>query len=880
MKTNLRSVAAALLLAALAPAARAGITDNLVGYWNFDDGSGTTLTDFSQYGNNGALLNFPGDDSQWVPGQIGGALNFNAAFSQYVVVSNYTKPTTTMTVSAWAWADSNPGWATIAKCWAAGSMEFHFGLFDTGGQLDNWINESGSAAQVNARDATVLPLGRWQHVAFVCDGSYVWLYRNGVQVGRVHYNGTINADPAVPYFGIGGNPKSPATAWSFWQGKIDDLGLWDRALAPEEIAGIYLAGLNGLGIPDAVAAPPLPAEVLNDLGEYGFPRFLSAANASSKGWLLGPAAVIPASVVLHGATLVANSGADDVANGLIWNTAPATYSLAGMFTWGNTYQQAARDGLSQGGVYQGGGQSFSMKLAASAGKTYVVEVLSLNPWGWGNRSMSVSVDNHMVVTNWTVFEQPGLYNRVLRLKVVADADGIDLTFWPGSVYDVTPAISAVALTEWAPGVVTDETAFGFPALATAGNGSSRAWNFGDWADDAQTVVLNGVTFSGNLGTDDPAAGLTFLSPPGLYGIGGYGWGGMDQETSREALTRGGLYSGAGDIAMNISATPGQTYLLEFLAVPGGANRCMDLIVDGVTVVDEMRLYDGPPWSRVVRYQFTADGDGIDLHVGHGSSAGMDNTPIIEALVVTEMSPMPAWVLQPQGATRWEGESFSFSGLASASLPITYAWYREGESAPIATGYTLALRNLSAADAGNYFLVATTGAGSVTSGLAALTVNPVTVITDGLIGYWNFEEGSGSLLTDSSIYGNNGALQNYPDDSQWVDGRVGKALAFDGVSQYVLVPDYPKATNVMTLSAWVWADSRPEWATIAKNWTDAPHSHFHYGLTGLDGDISNYIKQQGADYGLREGVPLPLGAWQHVAVAFQARVVASACASIT
>jgi len=56
-----------------------------------------------------------------------------------------------------------------------------------------------------------------------------------------------------------------------------------------------------------------------------------------------------------------------------------------------------------------------------------------------------------------------------------------------------------------------------------------------------------------------------------------------------------------------------------------------------------------------------------------------------------------------------------------------------------------------------------------------------VYPDGLVGYWRFDEGSGTIAYDSSGNGYHGILVN---DPVWVDGKYGKALSFDGIDDYV------------------------------------------------------------------------------------------------
>lgn len=52
--------------------------------------------------------------------------------------------------------------------------------------------------------------------------------------------------------------------------------------------------------------------------------------------------------------------------------------------------------------------------------------------------------------------------------------------------------------------------------------------------------------------------------------------------------------------------------------------------------------------------------------------------------------------------------------------------------------------------------------------------------EGLIAYWNFDEGEGSILGDSSGSGINGEIHG----TAWVRGISGKALEFDGVDDFV------------------------------------------------------------------------------------------------
>ena len=72
--------------------------------------------------------------------------------------------------------------------------------------------------------------------------------------------------------------------------------------------------------------------------------------------------------------------------------------------------------------------------------------------------------------------------------------------------------------------------------------------------------------------------------------------------------------------------------------------------------------------------------------------------------------------------------------------------------------------------------------------------------EGLVAEWHFDEGSGSVLKDSSGNGNDGEIHG----ATWVEGKYGKALSFDGVNDYVDLGT-PVALDLqapMTIEAWV------------------------------------------------------------------------------
>ncbi|MFX0208519.1 MAG: LamG-like jellyroll fold domain-containing protein [Candidatus Hodarchaeota archaeon] len=71
--------------------------------------------------------------------------------------------------------------------------------------------------------------------------------------------------------------------------------------------------------------------------------------------------------------------------------------------------------------------------------------------------------------------------------------------------------------------------------------------------------------------------------------------------------------------------------------------------------------------------------------------------------------------------------------------------------------------------------------------------------EGLVGYWNFDEGSGNTAYDSSENNNNGTIYG----ANWTTGISGAALEFDGVDDYIIIPNTDILLQLpLTITAYV------------------------------------------------------------------------------
>jgi hypothetical protein len=143
------------------------------------------------------------------------------------------------------------------------------------------------------------------------------------------------------------------------------------------------------------------------------------------------------------------------------------------------------------------------------------------------------------------------------------------------------------------------------------------------------------------------------------------------------------------------------------------------------------------------------------------------------------------------------------------------------------------------------------------------------LSAGLIGYWKLDEGAGTTARDSSGKNNNGTLRGGP---LWVAGKVGQALSFDGVDDYVEVPHNASlipTSGKATVSVWINAKrytgpGGSQWQGILAKGGWDPRLYNMY--TEASGVIHFSTGPGNATIGSLSPAHLPLNEWVHVTVA--------------
>lgn len=218
---------------------KADITSNLVAHWEFDDGSGNTAYN-SVSNKHGTLVG----DPVWTTGIIGGALEFDGA-GDYVVVDSYKGITGTQsrTFAAWIRADSTDIYEPEAiVSW--GRYNTSGGYWNLQLERDNFRGTPG-ALHLEVEDGwkvgdTDLADDSWHHVAVVLENdgspnaSEIKLYVDGVEE---FYSASNSQAINTSFFE---NVRIGCGAWNynpsaFFNGAIDDVRIYDRALSDTDI---------------------------------------------------------------------------------------------------------------------------------------------------------------------------------------------------------------------------------------------------------------------------------------------------------------------------------------------------------------------------------------------------------------------------------------------------------------------------------------------------------------------------------------------------------------------------------------------------------------------------------------------------------------------
>jgi|GEM_PF-2613360 len=221
-------------------------TDGLLGWWPFNGNA----NDESENENNGtvygALLTedrfenpnsaYSFDYTNWSWGSGGDEIYipFSETFnSENISVSVWVEPTSVhypgqglTIIDRWEYGYSTPH----GEVWGLSLMPDTY-------QFRSWISSDiyGDGYEIVGPE---IPNHIWTHLVFTYDGEYIRQYVNGLLDTTTSTDNLILNIDGNSGISIGVSDQANGNWWPY-DGKIDDIGIWNRALTEEEIVAIY-----------------------------------------------------------------------------------------------------------------------------------------------------------------------------------------------------------------------------------------------------------------------------------------------------------------------------------------------------------------------------------------------------------------------------------------------------------------------------------------------------------------------------------------------------------------------------------------------------------------------------------------------------------------
>lgn len=197
-------------------------------------------SDSSGNGNNGTLAG----GANFAPGIVGQALNLSGNLQYVNLGDSASLRPSSLTIDAWVNLNfvSFTTQHVVARQ-VNGSFYNSYVLYTVNGQLNAFVGDAGN--NPSTLTGPNLPLNSWHHVAFTYDQAtrQQVMYVDGQVVASNTTGVSAIAYDSSPTL-IGADNEGNGIT-DFWDGQIDEVQIFPRALSPAEINGIYCGGARG-----------------------------------------------------------------------------------------------------------------------------------------------------------------------------------------------------------------------------------------------------------------------------------------------------------------------------------------------------------------------------------------------------------------------------------------------------------------------------------------------------------------------------------------------------------------------------------------------------------------------------------------------------------
>ena len=203
----------------------------VIAHWKLDETSGTVAVDASAAGNDATYVGSP---TLGLPGAFPSAtasgVELDGATQSITSGASLLNDLTQFTIAGWVRPDSTtPDRSLIGQ-----NDLIELGIDYVANQIDLWTNAGGWISATR-----YLPPGKWSHVLATGDGTNLKIFVNGVEIASGGTS-TANYGSNSEITKIGEGVMDPTG--DYYDGRIDDVIIYSRAVCAEEAQGLYKGG--------------------------------------------------------------------------------------------------------------------------------------------------------------------------------------------------------------------------------------------------------------------------------------------------------------------------------------------------------------------------------------------------------------------------------------------------------------------------------------------------------------------------------------------------------------------------------------------------------------------------------------------------------------
>ncbi len=211
----------------------ADLSADLLAHWAFDHDPDGRLVEDRSTGRPAIRADVPHQ-----PGVIGRAIQLTGSHTLDTVPLDKSE-LTELSFSVWVRPSDLGGYRELFRQECERRLLFSFQ--GSGSILSLGLNIHGYVECDASLDPAHILDGFWHHAAGTFDGETMRVFLDGREIGQRTRSGTIAVNSTVrPYIG------SSSGRGEFFQGGLDDLRVYGRALSPEQIRTLYDLGNKGL----------------------------------------------------------------------------------------------------------------------------------------------------------------------------------------------------------------------------------------------------------------------------------------------------------------------------------------------------------------------------------------------------------------------------------------------------------------------------------------------------------------------------------------------------------------------------------------------------------------------------------------------------------